>query len=90
VHAHVDPDTEAVEIDPIEPSPSKEDCKHVAELMKQGGVNDAESARAAFQELTGRDITSTSELTMVEAEQLLSAPELVVSRTQQALAVKHE
>jgi hypothetical protein len=74
----------------LEPSPSKEDCKHIAELMKQGGVSDAESARVAFHALTGRDITSTSELTMVEAEQLLSAPELVVSRTQQALGAHHE
>lgn len=90
VHAHVEPDTEAAEIDPVEPSPSKEDCKHIAELMKQGGVTDKETASLAFHALTGRDITSTSELTMVEAEQLLSAPDLVVSRTKQALAAPHE
>ena len=89
-HAHVEPDTEPVQSVPVDPSPSKEDCKHIAELMKQGGVSDTESARVAFHALTGRDITSTSELTMVEAEQLLSAPELVVSRTQQALAARHE
>ncbi|GAA6121926.1 hypothetical protein BPY_00340 [Bifidobacterium psychraerophilum] len=90
VHAHVEPDTEPAESAPVEPSPSKEDCRRIAELMKQGGVSDAESARVAFHALTGRDITSTSELTMVEAEQLLSAPELVVSRTQQALGEHHE
>jgi hypothetical protein len=90
VHANVEPDAEPVQSAPVEPSPSKEDCNHVAELMKQGGVSDAESARVAFHALTGRDITSTGELTMVEAEQLLSGPELVVSRTQQALGARHE
>lgn len=91
VHAHVVADAEPVDgAASVEPSPSKEDCRRIAELMEQGGVSDAESARVAFHALTGRDITSTSELTMVEAEQLLSGPELVVSRTRQALGARHE
>lgn len=75
---------------PVEPSPSKEDCLQISRLLVQGGVQGKEQAAQALSALTGRDIQATSELTMVEAEQLLSGPELVVSRTQQALGAHHE
>lgn len=74
----------------VEPSPSRDDCLKISKLLQQGGVDSKGKASISLTALTGRDITSTSELTMVEAEQLLSDPELVVSRTKQALAVKHE
>lgn len=71
--------------DAVTPSPSKEDCEHIVSLMQQGGVHDAASAALAFKALVGREITNPVQLTIVEAEQLLSAPELVVSRTKAAL-----
>lgn len=75
----------------VEPSPSRDDCLKISKLLQQGGVDSKDKASIALTALTGRrDITSTSELTMVEAEQLLSGPELVVSRTQQALVAPHE
>lgn len=71
--------------EPVTPSPSREDCKRISQLMVTGGVKSHEEAATALKALTGRDIHGTNELTMVEAEQLLSAPELVTSRTTEAL-----
>lgn len=77
-------------VEVIEPSPSKDDCKRIVDLMKQGGVTSKTQAESAFKALTGRNITSSSDLTLVEAESLLSSPEMVVSRTREALEESDE
>lgn len=71
--------------EPIDPAPSKEDCKRIAKLMSDGGVTSKTLAAIAFKDLTGRVIHSTDELTLSEAEMLLSAPEMVTIRTREAL-----
>ncbi|RBQ00045.1 RecT family recombinase [Bifidobacterium xylocopae] len=64
----------------------KEQQQEIAALMKQGGVSSSAQAGRAFGVLVGKQLTSTSQLTLADAETLLSAPELVVSRTREALA----
>jgi phage recombination protein Bet len=71
--------------EPVTPSPSREDCKRISQLMVSGGVQSRIDAAIVLKALTGRDIHSTNELTLTEAESLLSAPELVTSRTTEAL-----
>lgn len=65
---------------------SKAQRTKIANLMKQGGVGSAEEAAIAFFALTGREITGTKDLTPVEIDMLLSAPQKVVEDTKAALA----
>ncbi|MFT9059729.1 hypothetical protein [Bifidobacterium aquikefiri] len=91
VHAEVQPEAkheaakEQPEAKPVEPSPSKEDCRKISKLLADGGVDSKEKAAQVLKELTGRDIHSTEQLRVDEAEQLLFSPELVVDRVKQAL-----
>ncbi len=57
----------------------------INQLVFNAGVDSPEKARVAFKALTGRDIDSARHLSQIDAENLLSAPELVASRTKEAL-----
>ena len=84
-----EPESDETDSAPVEPSPSKEDCRKISHLLAEGGVDSKDKAMQALTELTGREIHSTEQLRVDEAEQLLFAPELVVSRTKQALEATH-
>lgn len=71
---------------PAEVMASNEQRTKVTQLMKEGGVTNGEQAQTAFQALTGKPLTSSKQLSAEDAETLLSAPDLVVSRTKEALA----
>lgn len=64
---------------------SKEQQEQVAALMRQGGVGTASQAQIVFQALVGKPISLPEQMTHDEAAMLLEAPNLVVSRTKQAL-----
>lgn len=64
---------------------SKEQQEQVAALMRQGGVSTASQAQIAFKALVGKPISLPEQMTHDEAAMLLEAPNLVVSRTRQAL-----
>ncbi|MFT8592454.1 MAG: hypothetical protein ABF747_02420 [Bifidobacterium sp.] len=91
VHAEVQPEEkpetvkERPESKPVEPSPSREDCRRISKLLADGGVDSKEKAAIALKSLTGRDIHSTEQLTVVEAEQLLFSPDIVAGRVKDAL-----
>ncbi|MEE8666896.1 MAG: RecT family recombinase [Bifidobacterium mongoliense] len=87
-HDGVDAKTSEQSDGPVTPSPSRDDCKRISQFMVTGGVKNREDAAAALKALTGRDIHGTDELTMVEAEQLLSAPDLIIQRTAATLNPK--
>lgn len=71
---------------PVDPSPSREDCDHIIGIMKQAGVHDPDSAARAFTALVGHAITNPDQLTLLEAEQLLSSDDMLLQKTRQALA----
>ena len=54
-------------------------------LVYNAGVDSPEKARVVFRVLAGRDIDSARYLSQIDAENLLSAPDLVASRTKEAL-----
>ncbi|NMN02832.1 hypothetical protein, partial [Bifidobacterium panos] len=54
-------------------------------LVFNAGVDSPEKARVVFRALAGRDIDSARYLSQIDAENLLSAPDLVASRTKEAL-----
>lgn len=64
--------------------------REIARLMEKGGVDSKDKAALAFKALTGRDITGTKDLDANEIDMLLSAPQMVVDNTRQALTVKQE
>lgn len=73
-----------------EPMASDEQTQRINELLRQGGVGNATQASAAFKSLCGHEIDTAAKLTRTDAENLLSAPELVVSRTRNALKALEE
>lgn len=58
----------------------------LAELMKQGGVNTGEKARIALKALIGVDSPNVHDVSDDDVLMLLDAPDLVVSRTREALS----
>lgn len=68
-----------------EPMATPEQAQQINDLIRQGGVDSSLKAFAAFHALCGRDINTAAQLTRSDAEALLSAPQLVITRTQTAL-----
>ncbi|KFI40396.1 putative gp43 [Bifidobacterium actinocoloniiforme DSM 22766] len=66
---------------------SKEQRAEINRLLKEGGVSTRAQAARALTALTGEETGSTGTLSQAAAEALLSAPELVVSRTRKALGM---
>lgn len=60
----------------------------IAGLMRQGGVRTTAQAQTAFKALTGKDLSLPDQLTHDDAAMLLDAPDMVVSRTREALQGK--
>lgn len=67
---------------------TKDQQDRVAGLMRQGGVRTTAQAQAAFKALTGKDLSLPDQLTHDDAAMLLEAPDMVVSRTREALQGK--
>lgn len=67
---------------------TKEQQDHIADLMRQAGVHTTAQAQVAFKALTGKDLSLPDQLTHDDAAMLLDAPDMVVSRTREALQGK--
>lgn len=67
---------------------TKDQQDRIADLMRQAGVHTTPQARTAFKALTGKDLSLPGQLTHDDAAMLLDAPDLVVSRTREALQGK--
>lgn len=67
---------------------TKDQQDRIADLMRQAGVHTTPQARTAFKALTGKDLSLPDQLTHDDAAMLLDAPDLVVSRTREALQGK--
>lgn len=64
---------------------SKQQAERINNLLRKAGVASADMAKTAFRALCGQEHTSASQLSQIDAENLLSAPDLVVKRTREAL-----
>ncbi|KAA8820297.1 hypothetical protein CSQ85_00330 [Bifidobacterium rousetti] len=69
---------------------STEQAQRINNLLRQGGVTNTNQAHAAFRALCGQDIGSAAQLSQIDAENLLSAPELVISRVKDAIKPHEE
>lgn len=67
---------------------TKDQQDHIAYLMRQAGVHTTAQAQTAFKALTGKDLSLPDQLTHDDAAMLLDAPDMVVSRTREALQGK--
>lgn len=67
---------------------TKDQQDRIAGLMRQAGVRTTAQARTAFKALTGKDLSLPDQLTHDDASMLLDAPDMVVSRTREALQGK--
>lgn len=67
---------------------TKDQQDRIADLMRQAGVHTTPQARTAFKALTGKNLSLPDQLTHDDAAMLLDAPDLVVSRTREALQGK--
>lgn len=67
---------------------TKEQQDRIADLMRQAGVHNTAQAQVAFKALTGKDLSLPDQLTHDDAAMLLDAPDMVVSRTREALQGK--
>ena len=67
---------------------TKDQQDRITDLMRQAGVHTTPQARTAFKALTGKDLSLPGQLTHDDAAMLLEAPDLVVSRTREALQGK--
>jgi hypothetical protein len=65
--------------------PGQRQLAQIAALMKDGGVTSRDEARIAFRALVNKDIDAPNRLDLEDVEALLSAPEIVVIRTKEAL-----
>lgn len=69
---------------------SQEQAHRINDLLRHAGVETTAEATAVFKALCGRDgISTAAKLTQIDAENLLSAPDLVVSRVKEALQQHH-
>lgn len=64
---------------------TKDQQDRIADLMRQAGVRTTAQAKIAFKALTGTDLSLPDQLTHDDAAMLLDAPDMVVSRTREAL-----
>ena len=70
----------------VDPAPSKEQCKAISAAMRRCGVTRKDDAAMVLQRLTGRDgVKRTDDLTLVEAEDFLSSPDVLEQRIRQCL-----
>lgn len=70
----------------VDPSPSKEQCRAISAAMRRCGVTRKDDAAMVLQRLTGRDdVKRTDDLTLVEAEDFLSSPDVLEQRIRQCL-----
>lgn len=67
---------------------TKDQQERIADLMRQAGVHTTAQAQVAFKALTGKDLSLPDQLTHDNAAMLLDAPDMVVSRTREALQGK--
>lgn len=67
---------------------NKDQQDRIAGLMRQAGVRTTAQAQTAFKALTGKDLSLPDQLTHDDAAMLLDAPDMVVSRTREALQGK--
>lgn len=84
----VQTETEPSETVPVQDGEIMASAKQVDtinQIVFNAGVDSPEKARVVFKALTGRDIDSARHLSQIDAENLLSAPELVTSRSKEAL-----
>lgn len=70
----------------VDPAPSKEQCKAISGALRRCGVTSKDDAAMVLQRLTGRDgVKRTDDLTLVEAEDFLSSPDVLERRIRQCL-----
>lgn len=67
---------------------NKDQQDRIADLMRQAGVRTTAQAQTAFKALTGKDLSLPDQLTHDDAAMLLDAPDMVVTRTKEALQGK--
>ena len=70
----------------VDPSPSKEQCRDISGALRRCGVTRKDDAAMVLQRLTGRDgVKRTDDLTLVEAEDFLSSPDVLEQRIRRCL-----
>ena len=70
----------------VDPAPSKEQCRAISGALRRCGVTRKDDAAMVLQRLTGRDgVKRTDDLTLVEAEDFLSSPDVLEQRIRQCL-----